>query len=117
MDYNFDVIKYVENYVSKQNGNYKIYDPPVWEYMVGTEVKTWLFSEDVPSIIFIYFTVRDPNAGEYYKMYHQLAIGCYGLEIYYQNQNVIDRNKNLPLSDVKIRFTNWCKHMLKKLGN
>lgn len=115
MNYEFDVINFVENYLNKKNSKYVLYDPPVWEYLVGTEVKTWLSKEDVPNMIFIYFTARNPEAGEHYKIYYQLVIGCYGVEIYYQNENVIDRNKNLPISDVKLRFTNWCKYMLERL--
>lgn len=119
MDYNFDVIEYVENYIKQQNALYErcdvLYDPPVWEYLVKSEMKSWLFSDEVPSMTFIYFTVRDPNAGEYCKSYHQLVVGCYGVQVYYHDQNVIDKNKNFPLSDVKLKFTNWCKHILNKL--
>jgi len=121
MDYKLDVIEYVERFIAKQNSlysqSYKLYDPPVWEYLVKSEVKAYLSKDDTPEMIFIYFTVCNGIEGETYKRYYQLAVGCLGIEIYYQDENVIPINHNFPLSDVKFKFTNWCRHMLKKLGN
>jgi hypothetical protein len=113
MEYKFDVLEYVARYVNKQNAlynhTYKVYDPPVWEYLVKSE-------SGIPEMVFIYFTVCDGIEGERYKRYYQLVTGCFGIELYYEDQNVIDISKNYPLSDVRLKFTNWCKHMLSKLN-
>ena len=101
----FDVSRYVSKYVDKCNRRYnfnlEVYDAPVYEEYNG--------------IIFIYFTTRAENFIWYCKRYHQLAVGCYGIEVYYEDSNVIDIDKNYPLSEVRVKFTNWCKHFLKKL--
>jgi hypothetical protein len=121
MDYKLDVIEFVERYIARQNSlynhTYQLYDRPVWEYLVKSEVKSHLSQGDIPEMIFIYFTVCDGVKGEEYKRYYQLVTGCFGIDIYYEDQNVISINKNYPLSDVKFKFTNWCRHMLKKLDN
>ena len=119
MDYNLNVLEFVERYINKQNmlynHTYKLYDPPVWEYIIKGKIKTYLSEGDVAEMIFIYFTVCDGVEGEKYKRYYQLVVGCMGIEIYYDDQNVIPINMNYPLSDVRLKFTNWCKHMLSKL--
>jgi len=119
MTYNYDILAFAESYVEKQNKlynqSYKVYDPPVWEYIIDSELKTYLPKDAVPNMVFIYFTVIDDTMGETYKRYYQIVTGCMGCEIYYENENVIQRNQNYPLSDVRLRFTNWCKHMLKQL--
>jgi hypothetical protein len=119
MDYKFDVLDFVQRYIKKQNNlynhTYRVYDPPVWEYLVDSKVKTYISQDEVPEMIFIYFTVHEEVNGQNYKRYYQLVTGAFGLEIYFQDENVIDINRNHPLSDVRFKFTNWCRHMLKKL--
>jgi len=119
MDYNFNALDYVERHIKRQNAlynqTYKLYDPPVWEYLVKSERKTHLAEGDIPEMIFIYFTVIHGVEGETYKRYYQIVTGCLGIEMYYNDENVIPINMNYPLSDVRLKFTNWCRHMLKKL--
>lgn len=121
MNLKMDVFKFVENYVNKRNKMYntdsKVYDPPVWQYLVKSEVKTHIRDEDgVPDMVFIYFTTREEGKDyEYTKRYHQLVVGCLGIDIYYEDENIIDRNNNYPISDVKRKFTNWCRHMLEQM--
>lgn len=120
MDCKFDVLEYVQRYIDKQNviygTTYKLYDPPVWEHLVKSETKAYLSYEDVPEMTFIYFTVSTGVESEGYKKYYQLVVGYFGIEIYYQDENVISINQNYPLSNVRIKFTNRCLHMLRKLG-
>lgn len=101
----FDVTTYVENHVNNYNSRFdvalKVYDAPVYEERNG--------------LVFIYFTTRAENFTWFCKRYHQLAVGCYGIEVYYEDSNVIDIDKNYPLSDVRLKFTNWCKHFLRKM--
>lgn len=120
MDYNLNVSDFVERYINKQNmlynHTYALYDPPVWEYNVKGERKAHLSKDDVAEMIFIYFTVTNGVEGEKSKRYYQIVTGCFGIEIYYNDENVIPINMNYPLSDVRFKFTNWCKYMLEKLG-
>ena len=50
MNLKMDVFKFVENYVNKRNKMYntdsKVYDPPVWQYLVKSEVKTHIRDDD-----------------------------------------------------------------------
>lgn len=101
----FDVSSYVARYVDKYNLRYnfnlKVYDAPVYE--------------EYNEIVFIYFTTRADNFTWYCKRYHQIAVGFNGIEVYFEDSNVIDKDKNYPLSDVRLKFKNWCKYFLQKL--
>jgi hypothetical protein len=108
MDYKSDVLNFVERYVNNRNERYNdtqvVYDAPVYEEYNG--------------MVFIYFTTQSRDDIEnkwFWKKYHQLVIGCLFIEIYYEDSNMIDVDKNYPLSDVRLKFKNRCKHFLKKL--
>ena len=79
---------------------HKVYDAPVYEERNG--------------LYFIYFTSRYDGMISYGKRYHQLVVGAYGIECHYDNSNVIDIDKNYPLSDVRLRFKNRLNHLLGK---
>jgi len=101
------VIDYlVEQTLSKYSNlvgsEYKVYDEPVYEEYNG--------------LYFIYFTSRYDGMVSYGKRYHQLVVGIYGIEKHYEDSNVIDIDKNYPLSDVRFKFRNRLNHLLKKLG-
>ncbi len=81
---------------------HKVYDEPVYEEYNG--------------MYFVYFTTRFDGMTSFCKRYYQFVIGCYGIEIYYEDSNVIDIDKNYPLSDVRLKFKNRLNHLLKKLG-
>ena len=128
MNFKLDVQKFVQNYLDKHNARYnrtcKIYDPPVWEYLINSKITFLAGDEDLPRMIFIYFTtleedrienIHQLSACSRFKWYHMLVIDCMGLEIYNEHYDLIPLNKNHPLSDVRTRFNNWCKHMLKEM--
>ena len=108
MDYKLDVLNFVEKYVNNHNerhhDNQVVYDAPVYEEYNG--------------MVFIYFTTQTRECIEnkwFWKKYHQLVVGCLGIEIYYEDSNMIDVDKNYPLSDVRLKFKNRCKYFLKNL--
>jgi len=119
MNFKLDVPKFVEKYLDKHNASYnrtcKVYDPPVWNYIIDSKLTSYAKEEDIPEIIFIYFTSREDRLMKDTKWYHMLVIGSLGIEIYYENQDLISINSNYSLSDVKLWFTNRCKHMLEKM--
>jgi len=87
-------------YSKLANSEYKVYEKPVYEKYNG--------------LYFIYFTSRYDGMVSYGKRYHQLVVGIYGIEKHYEDSNVIDIDKNYPLSDVKLKFKNRLVHLLKK---
>ena len=119
MNFKLDVQKFVQNYLDKHNARYnrtcKIYDPPVWNYIIDSKLTFYAREEDIPEMIFIYFTSREDRLMKDHKWYHMLVISSLGIEIYYENQDMISINRNYSLSDVKLWFTNRCKHMLSKM--
>lgn len=101
----FDVITYVENHVDNYNNRFnlalKVYEAPVYEERNG--------------LVFIYFTTRCDDFTPFWKRYHMVVTGCMGLEVYYEDSNVIDIDKNFPLSDVMLKFKYRCMNLLHKL--
>jgi hypothetical protein len=101
----FDVTHYVENHVENYNRRYnlalKVYEAPVYE--------------EVNGLVFIYFTTRCDDFTPFWKRYHQVVTGCVGLEVYYEASNVIDIDKNFPLSDLRLKFKYRCMLFLQKM--
>lgn len=101
----FDVYTYVENHVENYNRRFnlslKVYESPIYEEMNG--------------LVFIYFTTRCDDFTPFWKRYHQIVSGTWGMEVYYEDSNVIDIDKNYPLSDVRLKFKNRCNNFLKKM--
>ena len=128
MNFKLNVPEFVEKYLDKHNARYnrncKIYDPPVWEYLIDSKITFIVADEDLPRMIFIYFTTLEEDrianihqkpAHSRWKWYHMLVIDCMGLDIYHEHYDLIPLNKNHSLSEVRIRFNNWCKHMLEEM--
>ena len=101
----FDVATYVENHVKNYNRRFdlalKVYDAPVYEERNG--------------LVFIYFTTRCDDFTPFWKRYHQVVTGCWGMEVYYEDSNVVDIDKNYPLSDVVLKSKNRCMSFLRKI--
>jgi len=125
-----DVQKFVQNYLEKHNVIHnrtcKIYDQPVWEYLTDSKITFFASDEDLPKMIFIYFTTLEEDRIESIyqqpehsrrKWYHMLVIDYIGFHIYYDRYDLIPLNQNHPLSDVRLCFKNWCKRMLEEIGN
>lgn len=117
--YQFSVPDFVKKYIDEENTKYgtkyKIYDPPVWEYIVDREKKAVLSKEEVPSMILMYFTVREEGLEEDCKVYYKLVTGCVGT-VFYGETNLILLNTNYTLADVKKAFAGWCRRALEDLG-
>lgn len=64
---------------------------------------------------FIYFTSQTPNYHSDYptKMYYQVVAGFNCYDVYYHNRDMIDADKNHSLDDLKDRFRNYLKCLLK----
>lgn len=69
---------------------------------------------------FFYFHSEHKHEGDnlfpsMWIRYHMLVKGAYGIEQYYYDSNVIDKDKAKDIGEVKIKFKNYLTHLLNKL--
>lgn len=117
--YEFNVIDFVQKYIDEENAKYgveyKVYDPPVWEFIVNRESRSMISKDDIPSMILMYFTVRHNSFSEDDKIYYMLVTSCVGT-ILYADKNLTLINTNYTLAQVKNAFAGWCRSALDDLG-
>jgi len=93
--------KYVFSHHFTYEDDYEIYEAPQYENING--------------IWYIYCTFVQRNSTSSIKMYVQLAMGFLCFEQYYHNSNMIDIDKNYPLSDIRERLKNHLTSILKQV--
>lgn len=99
----FNIQEMLDRVVKKHlPNNHVVFEEPIYE-KVNDEL--W----------FIYFTSqgKDYVSEHPSKIYHQVVAGFACWNIYYYHRDLMSANKNIPLSDLKVRFRNYLNMLLR----